>query len=284
MKQIILFLAIFICYQTGAIAQEKIDNEGAITLDTATSLAPNAGTVEYRNGRFRGYDGIQWDDLDNAAFSPSSAYAWLGDTMAIPVNQWTKIPFDKVQFDIKGEFFAASPGAAFSAGSFFPEEPGLYQVTARCEYEILDYLPAMDVGGGTIPLESRSYVSIGVFTGRPHDEEPSPLDDFMYSQGNNLQIAFGADDNGVIGQPLNRNNAPNVSTIVEVHEGESISIYGFWYQASAVPGTGLMPLAVAHDPGGGGYREESPAPETMGPPPSIVDKSKVYVTIHKVHP
>lgn len=289
MKQLILFFTLLFFLGTTTFAQEKIDNEGAITIKQAETLTPNAGTIEYRTGQFRGYDGSVWKNLDFTpvpAPPPSFAYAWLADTnFSIPVNEWTKIPFDVVQFDFSGEFLPATPMGPYLEGSFFPFEPGFYQVTARCEYKVEDYEPASTTDGGLLPLEPRSYVSIGVFTGMPNDvNPPSPLDDHMYSQGNNLQIAYGPDDNGAPGIPLNRNNAPNVSTIVEVFPGQSISIYGFWYQASAAPGTGLMPLVVAHDPGGGGYMEESPAPETMGPPPAVPDKSKVYVTIHRVHP
>ncbi len=287
MKKWIFLLAVTFLWQGHIFSQEYIENEGAITIDTATSLTPDSGTIEFRSGEFRGFDGVIWHKLDNPAYippPPSSAYAWLTDTVFIPVNEWTKIPFDGVVFDLAGEFVPYT-GASYSEGSFFPTGPGLYQVTARCEYEVVDYQPAEDPTGADIPLETRSYVSIAVFTGIPPvDDIPSPLDDFMYSQGNNLQIAWGLDDNGVFGNPLNRNNAPNVSTIVEVTPGETISIYGFWYQPSAVPGTGAMPLMVAHDPGSGGYAEESPAPETAGPPPSVPDKSKVYVTIHRVFP
>lgn len=287
MRKFILFLSLLFVFGITQFAQEKIENEGAITIDTASTLVPNAGTVEFRSGEFRGYDGSNWKKLDNPAYvppAPSFAYAWLSDTLKIPVNQWTKIRFDQVQFDINGEFMRA-PGSSYSDGSFFPNEPGFYQVTARCEYEVVDYEFALNEAGGLIPfLEPRSYVSIAVFTGVPNPDNPSPHDDHMYSQGNNLQIAFGTDDNGAQGLPLNRNNAPNVSTIVEVEPEQSISIYGFWYQPSGRPGTGGMPLQVAHDPGGGGYAEESPDPETAGPIRGIPDKSKVYVTIHKVFP
>ena len=289
MKKLILLFAFLL---TGGITlhtQEKIENQGAITIDTASSLAPNAGTIEYRSGNFRGFDGSIWKNLDNPAYippAPSFAYAWLSDTAKIPVNQWTKIHFNQVAFDINGEFRPYTPGLPFSYGSFFPNEPGFYQVTARCEYEVEDYESAIVADIGPYPLESRSYVSIAVFTGIPNEEinPQPPIPDFMYSQGNNLQIAYGPDDNLVQGTPLNRNNAPNVSTIVEVKENETISIYGFWYQTSGIPGSGGMPFQVAHDPGGSGWVEESPAPETLGPAPSRPDKSKVYVTIHKVFP
>ena len=286
MKKLLFFLAVaFLCQPV--FAQEKVESEGAITIDTASSLSPNAGTIEYRSGAFRGFDGANWHKLDNPAYvapNPSFAYAWLKDSAGIPVNQWTKIHFDMVEFDFNGEFKPFN--AVYSEGSFFPQEPGFYQVTARCEYEVVDYEPA-HIEGDTltpIPLESRSYVSIAIFTGLPNPANPSPQDDVMYSQGNNLQIAYGPDDNGAIGKPLNRNNAPNVSTIVEVLPEQSISIYGFWYQPSATPGAGRMPFQVAHDPGQGGYADESPMPETGGPPPSRPDKSKVYVTIHRVFP
>ncbi len=286
MKRFILFSALFFLSFLYSSAQENIDNEGAICIKEASTLTPPSGTIEYRSGEFRGYDGSSWNKLDNPAYTPppaSHVYAWLSDSIGIPVNIWTKIPFNIVEFDIAGEFIPSTPGSPYSHGSFFPALPGFYQVTARCEYEVPDYQQATLPDGQPIHIEPRSYVSIAVFTGVP-STDPSPMDDHMYSQGNNLQIAWGLDFPFEYGQALNRNNAPNISTIVEVFPGESISIYGFWYQPSAMAATGNMPFQIAHDPGGGGYHEEAPTPETGGPPPAVPHKSKVYVTIHKVYP
>ena len=174
MKKLLFFLAVaFLCQPV--FAQEKVESEGAVTINTASSLTPNPGTIEYRSGEFRGFDGATWHKLDNPAYAPpppSFAYAWLKDSAGIPVNQWTKIHFDMVQFDHNGEFKPF--GTAYSEGSFFPIEPGFYQVTARCEYEVVDYERAMDPTGLPISLESRSYVSIAVFTGMPNPDNPSP--------------------------------------------------------------------------------------------------------------
>jgi hypothetical protein len=283
MKKSLFLLVIGLLCQP-VFAQEKIVNEGAVTIDTASSPSPNPGTIEYRSGEFRGFDGANWHKLDNPAYAPpppSFAYAWLKDSSGIPVNTWTKIHFDRVEFDHNGEFKPFN--AVYSEGSFFPNEPGFYQVTARCEYEVIDHEPGEE-SGDTISthLYPGAYVSIAVFTGIPNQENPSPQDDIMYSQGNNLQIEVELNEYGAMDNHLNRNNAPNVSTIVEVHPGQSISIYGFWYKPFGLPGTGHMPFQVAHDPGV--YADESPLPETGGPPPSRPDKSKVYVTIHRVFP
>ncbi|RLD40051.1 MAG: hypothetical protein DRI89_12820 [Bacteroidetes bacterium] len=128
----------------------------------------------------------------------SRARVWLSQPQSIPTATWTQVDFDQNTYDEHNEFSLTVP-AQFTA-----LEDGYYQVNARTEFDV-------QVFEG---LQTNGYVSIAIYkNGIPH------------SLGNNLQIDGGA---GVLPEEpmsLINNNAPNVSDVVYLLAGETISIW-----------------------------------------------------------
>jgi hypothetical protein len=192
----------------------------------------------------------------------------------IPPATWTPVNFNVNQplpdgYDEHNEFIlapsvnaAVPPEQAF----FTALQAGYYQVNARCEfntefYEPDDLYPGWP--GGAVMVNPDSYVSIAIYRG------PAPGQTSPYAQGNNLQIGYQYVYQYL--QPiyipfppywefqqmvmneiakLKNNNAPNVSDVVYLNQGEIISIWVFH--------TASTPMNL------------------------IQGKSKLYLSIHKI--
>lgn len=169
----------------------------------------------------------------------------------IPPGAWTPVNFNQVQplpmgYDEHNEFTpapsvntAVPPEQAF----FTAIQAGYYQVNARCEFNTENYEPDdlyPGYPGGPVMVNADSYVSIAIYTG------PGPGQTSMYAQGNNLQIGYQYTYQlyqplSIPGPPyylfellvmseiaqLKNNNAPNVSDVVYLNQGEVISIWVF---------------------------------------------------------
>jgi len=120
--------------------------------------------------------------------------AWLDIAQPILPGTWTRIDFTIVNFDEHAEYNTANPF------EFTALEDGYYQVNARTEF-MGEVIPDPITGG---------WVSIAIYKNGQ-----------MWAQGNNLTMVTNSMD------PLSYNNAPNVSDVVYLQAGETISIYAF---------------------------------------------------------
>ena len=121
----------------------------------------------------------------------SRARGYLNIVTSISNNLWTTIPFDNENYDSQNEFNTVTY-------EFTALEDGYYQVNARTEFDLI------------AAVSNGSYLSISIY-----------VNGALYSEGNNLQVK---DDNG--NASIN-NNAPNVSDVVPLTAGQTISIRVF---------------------------------------------------------
>ncbi len=169
----------------------------------------------------------------------SRARAYLGAQQTIPNAVWTGVGFDLISYDEHGEFMPGFPGAVpppplSVPGQFVALEDGYYQVNARAEFAPLDD----DIVG-------QGYVSIAIFK-----------NSLPYAVGNNLQMTL------VSGELMEKNNAPNVSDVLELFAGDKIEIYVF--QTFSAPNAILIVTDMTLPP----FQTPSPA--------------VTYVSIHKI--
>lgn len=160
----------------------------------------------------------------------------------IQPNIWTPVNFTNDAplpqgYDEQNEFTVAMnanmptpPENAF----FTATTEGYYQVNARVEFNGTEWEM------GQVMVNQNSYVSIAIYTGFQGVSMP-------YAIGNNLQIGYL---NMMEPKVMVNNNAPNVSDVVYLLPGQTISIYV--YQSAMTP-MNLVPGA-----------------------------EKIYVSIHKV--
>ncbi len=177
-------------------------------------------------------------DLPNQSRVRAYQLSLNGFIQVIPPFVWTPVNFTNdaplpTGYDEQNEFTVAPANAGWppEQAFFTAAVEGYYQVNARCEFEV--YSSVVMPG---------SYVSIAIWTG------PAPGATASYAIGNNLQISTF----GPMGEPfpLEWNNAPNVSDVVYLMQGQVISIWVYH--------TAVMPLNL------------------------IQGHDKCYVSIHKV--
>jgi len=143
----------------------------------------------------------------------SRARAWLNHVQLIPFAIWTPIEFDDDftptgGYDQQNEF---TPFPIAPTANFIATEEGYYQINARTAYEYVPMVPQPNPMG---------YVSIAIFV-----TDASGIKT-MYAQGNNLQMVFFV--NPPVEPPwvfLHMNNAPNVSDVVYLNQGDMVEIY-----------------------------------------------------------
>ena len=158
----------------------------------------------------------------------SRARVYLGAPQVIPQAVWMGVEFDMLTYDEHGEFIMGVPGIP---GQFVAKEDGYYQVNARAEFAPFEQI----LYGG--------YVSIAIFkNGMP------------YAVGNNLQMTLQSEE------LMEKNNAPNVSDVLDLVAGDKIEIFVF--QTFGAPSAILKVTDMT-----------LPSPET----PAIT-----YVSIHKI--
>lgn len=184
----------------------------------------------------------------------------------ISYQDWIPVFYDFSSYDQHNEFTLvqtfASPflnGPSIPPSLFTAKEEGYYQVNARVDFFYKEYI--LNGDPEVLPLfvnpVQGGYVSIGIVK---TDINGTTL---MYSQGNKLMYSNDLDDNG---EPVGQNNlAPNVSDVVYLQAGESVSI---WVWQSIF--NGIIPLRVRNS-------DSSP----WGFPPNHDHPSQVYVSIHK---
>jgi hypothetical protein len=143
----------------------------------------------------------------------------------IPPNAWTPVNFNfkfplPNGYDQQNEFTLAGPNAGVPPENsyFTATESGYYQVNARCEFNTQNYFNQ----GVWLPVSvnTMSYVSIAIYSGA------GPGFTTSYAIGNNLQIGYflpPPDESG----GLKNNNAPNVSDVIYLNQGQIISIWVF---------------------------------------------------------
>jgi hypothetical protein len=151
----------------------------------------------------------------------------------IQPNVWTPVNFNFKSpppngYDQQNEFTIAGPNAGVPPeNSFFTATvSGYYQVNARCEFNTQSYFNQ----GVWLPVSvnTMSYVSIAIYTGA------APGSTASYAIGNNLQIGYylpPPDESGA----LKNNNAPNVSDVIYLNQGQIISIWV--YHSATTPMT-----------------------------------------------
>jgi hypothetical protein len=178
---------------------------------------------------------------------------------AVVPNAWTPINFTvdaspPWAYDQHSEFTCAMTANALAPPEnayFTAAQDGFYQVNARVKFNIdfCEPAPEIDWMGGPVQVNPDSYVSIAIWTGIL---PPTSGSTNSYAIGNNLQIAYsdwGVDGVEVI-KKLPNNNAPNVSDVIFLMQGQTISIWV--YHTAITP----MNIIQGHD--------------------------EVYVTIHKI--
>jgi len=177
--------------------------------------------------------------IDLANQSRSRAYQPAAGIMQlIPIGQWTPVNFTLDNplppgYDQQNEFKTANAinQPTFLENAYFTATvEGYYQVNARCEFKTDTYEPDDNYPGwpgGGVTYNSASYVSIAIFTGI---NPPQPGNAQIFSIGNNLQVGYffqmfsGGQPEDVIGA-LQYNNAPNLSDVVHLMPGQTISIW-----------------------------------------------------------
>jgi len=129
-------------------------------------------------------------------------------------------------YDQQSEFTVAGavnqPTATENA-YFTAQQDGFYQVNARCEFKT-DFYTENNEQWIQVMVNPTSYVSIAIYTGifPPVAGGANP-----YAIGNNLQIAYMYIGPGGFDEikKLENNNAPNVSDVVYLMAGQTISIW-----------------------------------------------------------
>ena len=182
-----------------------------------------------------GYDTVQKPGIIDFNHQ-SRARAYLSATDAeLNPGVWLKIPFDDENFDEHDEMDTTT-GYRFTA-----TKEGYYQVNARLELktEAMEH-PDSIAPDRTASLPPICFVSIAIF-----HVTADGLTTTLYAQGNNLQLTTGTGLGLLLPPPfpgdqnhpsmLLRNNAPNVSDVVYLQEGESIEIHGWQDTPTALP-------------------------------------------------
>ncbi|MBM3436402.1 MAG: hypothetical protein FJY07_09340 [Bacteroidetes bacterium] len=225
----------------------KLCNTAALVSPSAQSDAStmyrafNSGIIDFNNqSRSRAYQ------KQNMALFP-------GAGQVIPFAIWTPIDFDVISYDEQMEFTLAvtppySPGGGPAAAFFTATEDGYYQVNSRTDFWMRDPETGEYIFTATYPGHVSIAIAVTNLMGMTN----------MYAQGNKLQ---GATVPLTQQNTLENNLAPNVSDVVYLHKGESISIWA-WQDLYG----GGLPLRVG----------PFPYPGLFAPVPS-----QTYVSIHK---
>ena len=147
-------------------------------------------------------------------------------------NEWTPIIFNAFSWDEHFEMttFPDCDGSQTSCTRFIALEEGYYQVNARVELDLAGLEPAQPETIKGVAGFLDSYVSIAIF----HAVDPMMPGADMHSQGNNLQVVIGS-YGSVEYLPLYKNNAPNVSDIVHLEQGEAVEIRVWQDTAGPLP-------------------------------------------------